>query len=272
MNQPELSPQQETDYGQAYELAHQANAAFDRRREAARDLTRFTRPETSRERETIKEALKGAGEDFELSKAAADTLMPSRAAFETAEPTEAFASEAVWSAMSPEQRTKAGAVRAALAEGPLKEKGLTIDSWRVVSRETDGKTGFSLVGDSIDIGDPKENYDPARNYKSVMSPADDQLFQVEVNGQVYDTRGMRGKVYDAKVADARERGVALPDSEQLAQETGDVLTYTMMTGDPLTEFGVVQLRGVSGGVVRGYVTRPGSDDRCLRVCPAVDIE
>lgn len=147
---------------------------------------------------------------------------------------------------------------------------------RIVGYQTDdGQQHFNLThtGPGIDIGDPKKEFDPARSYPSVMSPANDHLFQVEVNGVIYDTRtGMTDPVYAAKVEDARSRGVTLPDSKQLSKETGDLWTWTMLTGENLTADGLVPLRAVYEGRVLSYVYPPENGLRLLRVCPTMEIK
>jgi hypothetical protein len=199
----------ETDFINAHELAKQANEAFDRRHETATKIATLKSPaQVYRAKETFTKA----GEDFAFYGEAADTLIPGRAMFEAAEakqPSEAFASETVWKAMSHEQKAKAIELRGALASGPLKEYGVSEDSLRVVAVEKDGKSSFVLThtGNGVDIGDSKKDYDKARSHNAVMASKNDQLFQVEINGVTYDSRrGMTSDVYDAKVADARERG------------------------------------------------------------------
>lgn len=186
-----------------------------------------------------------------------------------------FVSPEVWQAMSPEQRTKASEMRSAIAEGPLKEYGVTAESLRVVMFESEGRKQFTLIhtGNGVDIGNPKEEYDEARSYNSVMSPKNDGLFTFKIDGKQYDSRqGMTDATYFAKVADAKERGVTLPDSQPLSAETGDDWTWTMLTGEPITADGHVQLRYVYDGQVCRDDYHPDGGDRVLRVCPAVGIE
>lgn len=268
----ELSPQQQTDFDNAHELANAANFAFDKRHETATELAKHLgTPDVI----GAKAEFAQAHSDFELLNSAANTLMPPRSAFESVETVEAFASESVWEVMSPEQRTKAAEVRAELAAGNLKEYGVTEDSLRMVMTEEDGKKVFTLIhtGNGVDVGDPKQNYDEARSYRAVMSDKNDKLFQVEVDGKTYDARrGMTDKVYEAKVAEARERAVTLPDSQQLSAETGDDWTWTMLTGEALTADGRVPIRYVTGGQVVRNNAYPDNDRRFLRVCPAVEIQ
>lgn len=268
MNQEGLTPQQQADFEDAHVHAIVANEAFDERIHAARELARL--------RSGRHEAdFTAADKKFGLYYLAAATSMPPIATFETAKPIEPFASETVWQAMTREQKAKAANLREAIGSGPLNQYGVTQDSLRVVMTETDGTKKFTLVhtGNGVDIGDSNKPYDEARAYSAVMSSKNDELLQVKVNGELYDTRrGMTDPVYDAKVADARARGVALPDSKELAAETRDVWTWTMLTGEPLPAGGYVQFRDVDVGRVDQRVCHPDSDDRVVRFCPAVVIE
>ncbi len=260
-NHENLSTKQQADFEHAEVNARYANNVLNTMRVVAID------------NDTA--GFKDAENDFGTYQRMASVLMPPRAAFETKEPTEPFASEKVWGAMSPEQRARAAELRTAIVASELKEHGVSEDTLRVVMTETDGKQAFHLIhtGSGVDIGDPKKEYDKARSYKAVMSPSNDALFVAELNGIKYDTRtGMTDEVYNSKVADARERGVTLPDSEQLSKETEDDWTWTMLTGEKLTAGGGVPVRSVFGGGVYRRVGHPGIDDRVLRVCPAVEIK
>jgi hypothetical protein len=263
-----LTPLQETDYNNAWTLALAANDAFDERQAAATGLAE--NGDLSEET-----AFDNANKAFHLYDSAAEALMPPRLAFETAEPAEPFASETVWSAMSHEQKTKANEVRSAMAE-QLKDYGVTADNLRVVMSETqEGDKVFTLAhtGNGVDIGDHAKAYDEARSYNSVMAKKNDGLFTVQVDGQSYDARtGMTDSAYDALIADAKENGITLPDSEKAAKEADDVWTWTMLTGEELTARGNVQVRYVAGGKVRGRVYLPDRGYRDLRVRPAVVIE
>lgn len=272
MNHESSTPIQPTEF--AIANAKHANMAFDRRQGNAIDMAKASvyNPEA----DNIKSGFAAADEDFKTYITMANVLMPPRVDSEAVEPIEPFASEAVWGAMSPEQQAKASELRKAIAGSELKEYGVTEDTLRVVmtAEENDGFKSFHLIhiGNGVDIGNPKEEFDQARSYNSVMSSANDALFQVEVNGAKYDTRrGMTAEVYDAKVADARQRGVTLTDSQPLSKETDDVWTWTMLTGEKLTA-GYVPVRFVSAGRVRRSACLPGRGIRLLRVCPAVEIQ
>jgi hypothetical protein len=274
-----LSEQQQSDYGYAESMAWAANLAFDNRINAARNLASHVHEDgfivPSDLVAELQTDLAKSDEQYRLHRIGAEALMPSRLAFETNEPIEPFASETVWGAMSREQKVKAAELRTSIAAGPLKEQGVTEDSLRVVSTEVDGQKKFTLIhtGVGVDIGNHRKDYDKARSYSSVMSDENDALFQVEVNGVTYDTRsGMTDEVYATKVEDARSRNVTLPDSAQLRDETGDLWTWTMLTGEPLTADGLVQFRSVGEGEVNRFITSPDHDFRALRVCPAVEIK
>ena len=282
MSQEQLTPQQAIDYGTAYELAHQASKELDTRHLAATELAEYIVAKlspTSPNARKYKTEFTQADQDFHFYNVAANTLMPARAVFDALEAKppsydERLASKEVWSAMSPEQQAKAAELRAAVAAGELKEHGVREDTLRVVMTETDGKKAFSLIhtGKGVDIGDPKQDYDPSRSRNQVMSEKNDSLFTIKIGDVTYDTRqGMTDAVYAAKVADARERGVMLPDSKPLSQEISDDWTWTMLTGEPLTADGNVPVRNVSEGKVGRHTAFPDYGDRDLRVCPAVVI-
>lgn len=271
----QLTPQQETDYNNAWQLANQANDAFNERHKAA---TKIAEAAIGSEVKGLKAAFAQADQGFRLYESAAEALMPGRGAFETSIPTEFeyFASETVWNAMSLEQKVKASEARKVIAER-FQAHGVTSESLRVVQHETEeGKKVFTLVhtGNGVDIGNPTKDFDKARSYNSVMAKKNNDLFNVQVGGITYDTReGMTDAAYDALVADAKaQEGSTLPDSQEAAKENNDLWTWTMLTGEPLTAAGYVQVRYVYGGGVRGSVDLPDDDYRGLRVRPAVVIE
>lgn len=261
----------------AVDMAYAADDAFEQRIGAAELLAGTMRNDGGVIDEERLGQYSEANDRYLNLLSAAEVLMTPIAAFEIArtaeEAEESLASPEVWGYMSAEQRTFTFEARTALATN-FKEYGVTEGSLRVLMTEFDNKNKFTLVhtGSGVDIGDRKEDFDRARSYNSVMESKNDALFQVEVGGATYDARrGMTDEVYDAKVEDARARGDTLPDSQQLSQETGDLWTWTMLTGNGLTAGGGVQIRRVSGGQVRRYVRDPVYDYQALRVCPAVEI-
>lgn len=58
-------------------------------------------------------------------------------------------------------------------------------------------------------------------------------FMVAVDGIKFDTRaGMTWPVYQAFIAEAKAKGVdPLPDSQQLANQNGEVWTHTWLPGE-----------------------------------------
>ena len=190
---------------------------------------------------------------------------------EAAEPVEPFASAEVWGLMTPEQRQTAGEVREAMADR-FKKYGVTAKDLRVVMTEAEkGERIFTLVhtGSGIDIGDPTNNYDPARSYPCVMSKKNDPLFIVTIDGKQYDTRkGMTSAVYDALYQDAIGRIATLPDSEQMSEETKYKRTHTILSGESLSLAGLVLVRCVVGGKISRDVRDPNIDFRGLSVRPA----
>lgn len=65
-------------------------------------------------------------------------------------------------------------------------------------------------------------------------------YMVEVDGQLVDPlAGCTRAAYNAMIADARSRGVLLPDSLALSQQSGELWTATMLTGEPLDDEGLV---------------------------------
>ena len=195
-------------------------------------------------------------------------------AAETAEPVKPFASAEVWGLMTPEQRQTAGEVREAMADR-FKKYGVTAKDLRVVMTEAEkGERIFTLVhtGSGIDIGDPTNNYDPARSYPCVMSKKNDPLFIVTIDGKQYDTRkGMTSAVYDALYQDAIGRNATLPDSEQMSEDTKYKRTHTILTGESPSLAGLVLVRCVLGGKISRDVRGPNIDFRGLSVRPAAVI-
>lgn len=280
----QLTEQQRADFNDAAKLAVKANEAFDVRRHEAKQLVKYLGESVSPY--SIKDAFLQADSNFELYNKAADELMPPLEAFQPTETPEdiekedskRFISESIWNFMSPEQKVKAARIRSAMSE-QLAEHGGTFESLRVVMTESEeGNKSFTVVhtGNGIDIGDHSEAYDEARSYNSVMDKKNDALFKIQVEGKSYDTRkGMTAPVYDALYQDSLNRDtrdVPLPDSKQASKEYDDVWTWTMLTGEPLTADGGVQIRYVLDGEVCGVVGHPGGDYRSLRVRPAVEVE
>lgn len=224
--------------------------------------------------EEVKQKFEKADQNFKLFVYAASILMP-HVEDNRSNDIEAFANEKTWNAMSIEQKTKASELRIAIAE-KLSDYGITTESLRVVMDESEaGEKTFTLIhtGNGIDIGDHSKDYDEARSYKSVMAKKNNPLFFVRVGDKVHDVRtGMTDKAYYALVADARERGEALPDSKQMSRENDDLWTWAMLTGEPLTAVGYVRIRYVDVDGVYRLVSRPDFDARGLRVRPAVVIE
>ena len=96
-----------------------------------------------------------------------------------------------------------------------------------------------------------------------------------MNGKKYDARsGMTLSAYNALCIDAirQGHGLPLPDSAEMASENSDQCTWTMLTGEPLTADGDVQLRAVSSSGVFGIVRKPGDCYRPIRVRFAVEIK
>lgn len=274
-----ITPEQQVDFEDAWVLAIEANKYFDKRRQVAStaaNIIERNKPTDAADRiSSDSKAFMGHDSSFEHFQRLANVLMPPRAAFETVEPAEPFASEAVWVLMSKEQKVKADNLRTAMAER-FAEYGVTADSLRVVMHKSEeGKNVFTLIhtGNGVDIGDSAKDYDNARCYNSVMSKENDDLLTIVIDGKKYDTRkGMTDSAYDALYEDSKSQGITLPDSKQMSEITGDLWTWTMLTGEPLTADGRGQVCDVVDGVVRQSVTDPYADYRFLRVRLAVVIE
>ncbi len=270
-----LTPEQqfENDLIDAEVLAREANKLFDDRLKIARSMASALGSLASERYATRFIKVNYA---YNALVNAAVALMPPRTAFEIPEPIEPFASEAVWNAMSKEQQLKAVALKTAMAE-QLSGFGITTDSLRVVMSETEeeNKT-FTLVhiGNGIDIGDHTKELSQARSYNVVMSRKNEDLFTIKLDGNLYDLRsGMTSSTYDALYEDAIRQGYTLPDSDKMALENHDqIRTWTMLTGEPLTAGGLVQVRYVDDGRVYGLACYPEDGNRSLRVRVAVVIE
>lgn len=273
-----LSPEQLENYNLAVDLAYAANEAYDERQHDALTLGTFVDDNelSSDNLDNLMTLFEVSDSKFESLRKAASLLMPRRTAFEAQAPeVEPLMSEEVRNSMTLEQRLKAAELAPMMADH-FKEFGVTSDSLRVVMHESpEGENVFTLVhtGNGIDIGDSTKDFDKARSYKGVMAKKNDELFAVPLGGKTYDARkGMTDAAYDALYEDAKADGVTLPDSKQMSEENEDLWTWTMLTGEPLTAVGDVQIRYVDDGGVRGYVYHPGYVRRGLRVRPAVVIE
>ncbi len=280
MKHEQLSPQQEI-YEHGKKLAFKANEAFDETQAATTDLEvlqaarKIPGVEVAPEaRDAVEDRLMDAHSRYQRYDNAVGALIGPEV-FQEADEAQSPETPDAFSLMTPEQQETATKLRGEMAKR-FEKFGVTEDTLRVVKTEAeDGEATFTLLhtGNGVDIGNPKKEYDPARSYDAVMSEENDKLFVFELDGKTYDSRkGMTDATYDAKFADAKERGVTLPDSKQLSEETGDVWTWTMLTGEPKTADGYVQLRNVYVGEVDRFIAGPDVDRRSLRVCPAVVIK
>ena len=129
----------------------------------------------------------------------------------------------------------------------------------------------------IDFGDSTEEFDPKRSWNAITANANDERFEVTVNGTTSDTRkGMTKEVYRAfikqKIA-ANEKLVAegkdplpLPDSAGLQPWTDTWLTGEEAGGS------LAPVGGVREGEAGVVSLHRGDDYRVLRFRPAVVIE
>ncbi len=281
MKPAHITPEQAM-FDHGVELAYQANEAFDEKQAATDKLQALqvagnipgveVAPEA---RSAVQDELVAAHQRHEQYTDAVGALIGPKV-FKNPETGEQTSESIdVFSLMTPEQQETATKLRGEMAKR-FEKLGVTEDTLQVVKTETEtGETAFTLLhtGAGIDIGDQTKDYDLARSYKAAMSEDNDKLFVFEIDGKTYDARtGMTDAAYTAKYEYARENNMTLPDSQQMADETDDVRTWTMLTAEPLTADGVVQLRYVYDGRVYQDFTYPGNGDRDLRVCPAVVIE
>jgi hypothetical protein len=179
-----------------------------------------------------------------------------------------------WNQMTPEQQMLTGKLSKEIAKN-FEQHGVTVETLHLIKVETEsGESQFVLIhtGAGIDIGDHTKDSDPARSYNAVMSPQNDKLFIIEVDGERYETRrGMTEATYDALQRYLQDSNLPIPDSEQFSKDTGDVRTYTILTGEPLTAPGNVLVRdGIDRSTFR-QTAQCHSGTRDLRVRPAVVI-
>lgn len=128
------------------------------------------------------------------------------------------------------------------------------------------------AGNGIDLGDPKEQYDNKRSWKSIFDKKNAVNFMVEVDGQQVDTRkGMTREVYDTMYNEAKANGQVLPDSQELAEQNDQPWTYTLLTGEE-ADRDFAPVADVRDGEVAQYVSRRDYDSHVVRFRPAVVIE
>jgi hypothetical protein len=139
--------------------------------------------------------------------------------------------EGAWVSLSPEQAERAHAVISAMSEKfAVNEQDFSL----VEAKAADGGKTITVMfaGNGIDLGDYTKEYDRKRCWNSIFARYNSRLFVVEVNGQQLDTRtGMTEAAYKALAADAKMRGIAPPDSEQMARENDDFWTWSWLTGE-----------------------------------------
>ncbi len=168
-----------------------------------------------------------------------------------------------------EQQEKATKLATAMAE----KYGVDAKDFSVVTVEAkNGEKTRTLLytgKNGVDLGDPSQDFDTKRSWSSIFDEKNTQNFMVEVDGKQVDTRmGMTSGAYNAMIADAKARGIdPLPDSEK----TGDIWTYTWLTGE---QAGYVDapVADVDGGQVNEIRGLRGRDYRDVRFRPAVVIE
>ena len=163
------------------------------------------------------------------------------------------------SLLSDEQLAKMTLYREKISES----WGINKEDLRLVAEVTSEGTKRIVLADSSPIGQYKGSY------KSIYEKGDNLL---EVDGRKVDVLGgMTDDIYRAMIADAKKRGGLLPDSQKASRAFGDLWTWTMLTGEPLTAGGRVRIRLVVEGGVDRLVCSPEDGSRALRVRPAVVI-
>ena len=127
----------------------------------------------------------------------------------------------------------------------------------------------------IDLGDDRQDYDPARAYKTIMngSPENTARHTFRIGYEEYDDRaGTTDDSYAELVATMKKQGKVLPDSQhnKIRSNGGDMwYAWTMLTGEPPAGGVSPRIARVDddGSVARG-VTGPGYDYRHLLFRPA----
>ena len=133
----------------------------------------------------------------------------------------------------------------------------------------DELTGPSARVVAID-GSPNGQY--AGQYRSIMAErrADPRFFTLEIGDELVDLfEASTEGAYRAMIADARARGITLPDSLALSQMSDDLWTSTLLMGEPLTGDGHVWVTSVCGDSVTKSTFRTDRGGRSFRVRPAV---
>lgn len=175
--------------------------------------------------------------------------------------------------LSAEQREKAAKLNIAMAE----KFGVSAEDFSVLKTTAeDGSGRFTVaytVGNGLDMGNSKKDYDAKRSCNGLFDKKADKDFMIEVDGQKIDTRtGMTEAAYAAFIADAKASNVdPLPDSQELANKNGKPWTATWLTGEEADRISARVAYVDDGQVFAGWDFR---DDgyRDVRFRPAVVIE
>lgn len=127
-------------------------------------------------------------------------------------------------------------------------------------------------GSKVVAIDASPNGQHVGSFEQVVARRKEQpaWYFIDVAGEKVDVlAGNTDAAYRSMVRDAAIRGVPLPDSLSLSQQNGVPWTATMLTGEPLTEEGRIQVLSVNDGNVNRVDFELHRGGRTLRVRPAV---
>lgn len=105
-----------------------------------------------------------------------------------------------------------------------------------------------------------------------MREEDSSVLFVDINGERIDTlSNTTYGVYWGMVCEAQHRGVIAPDSVALSHQSDLPWTATMLTGEPLTDEGLILVASVSSGAVSYVGFKPSRGGTSMRVRPSIAI-
>jgi len=178
---------------------------------------------------------------------------------------------------SPELERKVEAARRELAK-KYEQYGAKPEDFNLVTYEKDGKTVYNIAYTAtygLDLGDPEEEWDSKRSYRSIMS--DNYAHLVAIDGVAYDTRaGMTLDVYRAFVEAKIQANEKLPDNDDeydTAVDEHDQYTVTLLTGEKSVGLFAARIAfvDVDDSVFSKKVSR-GDDEEGIRFRPAVELQ
>jgi hypothetical protein len=163
----------------------------------------------------------------------------------------------------PQQRYAEAATRALVDIYQIAETDVRL----VVENSRDTTRRFVLV-DGSPNGRYYGNFGKILNLRS----EDPDAFHVDIEGNLIDVLGNTTYgIYWHMVCEAIHRGNIAPDSVALSHQNELPWTATMLTGEPLTDDGLILVASVSSGAVSNVGFQPNRGGTSMRVRPSIVI-